>query len=285
MSEYPPSIVDLRSINQQTLTARDWSKDLRFLSSYFAPDRIYQLYHDSANGEYSYTLDFYNAMPHEEGLFVKMIYIILYNSSTSDGNILFYSAGTPFYSRYIDFPVKAGFYGVIPFELALSYPLSDWTRAFQVGISISGVKFAVYFNMYHEKYKFKDFNVLVGGGACRSSKFDVSFYDSYSTPAGSEVVVAKWDYGAVYNIRKFYNKIRYYISATNSNSHVAVQYSTDNATYYTIWEAYNLPTSETELNVVKENFQARYIRFTLNSGSTSQTAYLKIFPNLTWVPR
>jgi hypothetical protein len=285
MSEYPPSIVDLRSINQQTLTARDWSKDLRFLSSYFAPDRIYQLYHDSANGMYSYYLNFYDAMPYEEGLFVKMIYLLAYNSSTSDIDVLFYNGEYPFYSQYFNFPVKAGFYGVIPFEFALSYPLSDWARAFQFFIRASGVEVALCFSMYHEKYKFKDFSILTGDGFCGLAKFDVATYDSYSTSAGSEVVVAKWDYGAVYNIRKFYNLIKYYISTANTNSHVAVQYSTDDSTYNTIWELYNLPTSESEQYVVKENFQARYIRFTLNSGATTSTAYLKIFPNLTWVPR
>jgi hypothetical protein len=224
-------------------------------------------------------------MPHEEGLFVKMIYFLLYNSSTSDISLMFYGSGWPFYSRYYNFPVKAGFFGVIPFEFVLTYPLSDFSRSYLFYCTTSGLKATVVFNMYHEKYKFLSFNRLVGGNACGYSQFDLVVYDSYSTAAGTEQVVAKWDYGSVKNIRKFYNKIKYYISAANSNSHVAVQYSTDDATYNTIWETYNLPTSETELDVVKENFQARYIRFTLNSGSTSQTAYLKIYPNLTWVPR
>jgi hypothetical protein len=267
-----PQTVDIERISGQTLTARDWSKDLRYLSSYFAPDRIYQLYHDSA-------------VPHEEGLFVKMIYLMLYNSSTSDILLLLYGFNYPFYSRYFEFPVKAGFYGIIPIEFAFSYPISDYSRGIGIYTPSSGLKVSLCLNIYHEKYKIKSFNRLVGGSVCGFTRFDIATYDGYNTSAGSGVVVAKWDYGSVVNIRKFYNKIKYYISAANANSFVSIDYSTDDATYYNIWNTSNLPTSETETDVVKENFQARYIRFMLSSGSTSQTAYLKIYPNLTWVPR
>ena len=280
-----PQTVDLERISGQTLTARDWGKDLRYLSSYSAPDRIWLLTHNSSNGIYSYMLDFEQAMPNEDGLFVKFVYLMVYNTSTSDVYLLFFSGGWPSYSRYFEFNIKAGFFGMIPIEFVLTYPLSPFTKGAGFYTPNTGLQVTLALNMYHEKYKTIDFNHLVGGASCRVTRFDSTVYDSYSTSAGSGVVVAKWDYRSVVNIRKFYNKIKYYISAANANSFISIDYSTDDATYYNIWSLMNLPTSETEIDVSKENFQARYIRFTLSSGATTSTAYLKIFPNLTWVPR
>jgi hypothetical protein len=112
---------------------------------------------------------------------------------------------------------------------------------------------------------------------------DLLSYDSYSDATATLVEKARIDFGSVYNIRKFANRVKYYISASATGNLVRCEVSADGTTWTTLWQDTAPPTSETEYYYVFNNLtNIRYVRWLVNSGATTSTIYLKIYPLFAW---
>jgi hypothetical protein len=124
-------------------------------------------------------------------------------------------------------------------------------------------------------------NVVTGGAWVVGNQLEQ--YDSYSDATATLVEKARIDFGAVKNIRKFANRVKYYISASATGNLVRCEVSADGTTWTTLWQDTAPPTSETEYYYVFNNLtNVRYVRWLVNSGATTSTIYLKNYPLFAW---
>jgi hypothetical protein len=124
-------------------------------------------------------------------------------------------------------------------------------------------------------------SVVTGGTNVVSS--NLIGYDSYSDATATLVEKARIDFGSAKNIRKFANKVKYYISASATGNLVRCEVSADGTNWTTLWQDTAPPTTETTYYYVFENLtNIRYVRWLVNSGATTSTIYLKNYPLFAW---
>ena len=139
-------------------------------------------------------------------------------------------------------------------------------------------------NYENKAHVLRGANFLTGGDSNYyglSGQIDGSSYE-YSSAAGAEVEVHKIDLGQIYSARRIGALIQAYISAANTSNYVKLEYSTDDVTYTEWWNSGALSNTayEQKFPSALENVDVRYIRCLVNSGTTTETIYVKIF----WIP-
>jgi hypothetical protein len=111
----------------------------------------------------------------------------------------------------------------------------------------------------------------------------LTYYDNYSDASATLVEKARIDFGSAKNITKFANRVKYYISASATGNLVRCEVSADGTTWTTLWQDNAPPTIETEYYYIFNNLtNVRYVRWLVNSGTTTSTIYLKIYPLFAW---
>ena len=106
----------------------------------------------------------------------------------------------------------------------------------------------------------------------------------YESADGTEVEIVKVDLGSVYTAKAMGIMLGGYISPVPVGSFIRLYYSTDDVTYTLWFDTGDLPGSFTQYYPpLLTNVDVRYVKVTVNSVSTGNTAYAYIGKLFVWV--
>jgi len=140
-------------------------------------------------------------------------------------------------------------------------------------------------NEKHENYGNGVFGATVDVGGVKCISNDLSGKDTYTSSAGTETEVSRVDLGAIYTIAHMHMRVRHFIDVATAGSFAKCYISEDGTTWTEIYDSGDLPTTEADTYIDKDNQKFRYVRWTVNSASTAATVTLRVYPYFFWVAK